>query len=198
MQTLLNLGSGPRSVLRTFADEAWSKDWRETRVDIDPTCKPDVIASLLDLGKVFPDDCADIIFCSHTLEHFHDHEIPSVLSEFKRIIRPDGAVVIKTPDLLQVAEILLRDDLEGTVYSAPAGDITILDVLYGHRPSIAEGDHYMAHHTGFTETSLAARLLDAGFEEVATEASHSVDFVAFAYNGARPYPYILERLRNKH
>lgn len=194
-KTLLNLGSGARSVLKSCAGEGWTRDWTEIRVDIEPKCKPDIVASLTDLDGIIEDNSADIIFCSHVLEHFHDHQISPLLAQLVRILRPDGAVVIKTPDLLQVAEILQRDDLEGTVYLAPAGNITILDVLYGHRESVERGEPFMAHHTGFTESSLANKLLDAGFGEVATEHGESVDFIAMAYHHERPYPDVLERLR---
>ena len=195
--TLMNLGSGPRSVLEACADSPWVHEWEEIRIDVEPACKPDIVASLLDLGDIVAENSADVIICSHVLEHLYDHEVGQVLSEIFRILKPDGAVVIKTPDLLQVAEVLLRDDLEGTVYDAPAGEITILDVLYGHRSSIEAGDTYMAHHTGFTEQSMARKLLDAGFEEVATEHGASVDFVAIAYSGPRPFTTVIDRLIQK-
>ena len=55
-----------------------------------------------------------------------------------------------------------------TAYHSPAGAITPLDIIYGFRPSIAQGNTYMAHRCGFTETVLRGTLVANGFASVAT------------------------------
>lgn len=52
-------------------------------------------------------------------------------------------------------------------YHSPAGAITPLDIIYGFRPSIAQGNTYMAHRCGFTETALRGTLVANGFASVA-------------------------------
>ena len=56
---------------------------------------------------------------------------------------------------------------------SPVGPIRPLDMLYGHTRSIEEGQHYMAHRTGFTPERLGNLLLSAGF---ATVSVRSQDF----------------------
>jgi len=65
-----------------------------------------------------------------------------------------------------VARSIAKGQLEETLYVSPAGPISALDMVYGHRPSIQQGNEYMAHHTGFTARSLAQKLSRAGFEKV--------------------------------
>jgi ubiquinone/menaquinone biosynthesis C-methylase UbiE len=177
-KTFLNLGSGPRQAMPAVSH--LFRGWREYRVDINPDANPDAITSLTDMKGVIADRSVEIAFCSHVIEHFHDHEVPLVLAEIARILRPEGVAVFRCPDLEQVMQQLDPNDLEKPLYSSAAGDITILDVLYGHRQSIREGDHHMAHCTGFTEESFASHLLEAGFSEVRTQKSSSMDFWATA------------------
>ena len=50
-----------------------------------------------------------------------------------------------------------------TIYNSAEGPITPLDMLYGHRASIARGEKFMSHHTGFTLETLSDFLRKAGF-----------------------------------
>lgn len=178
--TLYNLGAGPRRLFPQLADASAFADWRELRVDLDPACHPDILADLTDMREVIPDGSADVIYCSHVLEHFHDHQVPLVLREFARILRKDGVAVLRVPDLARAARELDAEDPERPFYHSSAGPISALDVIYGHRRSIEEGNHFMAHKTGFTEASLARRMLAAGFGEVQTVPGPAVEFCAVA------------------
>ncbi len=172
---LVNLGSGPRSAFR----EA-QPGWREIRVDIDPGCDPDIVASMADLSRHLEDNTADVAFSSHSIEHFADEEVEQVFSEVARILKPSGIFIISCPDLAAVAAALDPEDIEKVLYQSPAGPITALDILYGHRASMAAGNEFMRHRTGFTEKSLADRLLASGFSEVRVQKGHSFDLVAVA------------------
>jgi hypothetical protein len=70
------------------------------------------------------------------------------------------------PDLQTVCEAVARDKLLDPLYVSPAGPIAPLDVLFGHRPSIAAGKHYMAHKCGFTYSVLSGLFLAGGFKSV--------------------------------
>ena len=48
-------------------------------------------------------------------------------------------------------------------YQSPAGPIAPIDILYGHRPSVAGGNDYMTHKCGFTAPVLVATIKAAGF-----------------------------------
>lgn len=193
-KTFFNLGSGARKLLDTFPADSAFAGWREVRVDLNGDFAPDILADLTDLSAAVPDNSADMVFCSHVLEHFYDHQVTSVLAEVSRILRPDGVAIFKCPDLSQVVRLLQEDDLEREIYMSPSGPISILDILYGFRGAISAGNVLMAHHTGFTESSLAKRLLDAGFEEVRTQTSTSVDFCAVAMHGACPHQVQIDEL----
>ncbi|WP_134681990.1 class I SAM-dependent methyltransferase [Paracoccus ravus] len=177
---LYNLGSGPRSLFSQLPDRSAFSGWSEVRVDIDKNCNPDIVADLTDLRQVIADGAAGMIFCSHVVEHFFDHDVPVVLAEIARILHPDGAALLRLPDLSAVVRSFDEGELEKTLYHSPSGPIAALDVIYGHRRSIRDGNHYMAHRTGFTQASLARRMLAAGFEEVQTSPGPSVEFCAVA------------------
>lgn len=144
-----------------------SEGWVEVRLDIDPSVAPDIIASLTDMSVV-PSSSVDAVWSSHNLEHLYAHEVPVALAEFFRVLKPGGFVLVTMPDLEQVAQFVAADKLEEVVYVSPAGPITALDCLYGHRGMVAAGNHFMAHKTGFTATSLTKHLGHAGFRNMRT------------------------------
>jgi SAM-dependent methyltransferase len=140
-------------------------EWRELRLDIDPGVAPDIVASLTDMTPV-ADGSVDAVWSSHNLEHLHTHEVPQALAEFRRVLRPTGFALITLPDLQAVAELVAQDRLAEAAYVSPMGPITPLDILYGHGASLAQGNAFMGHRTGFTAKTLGAALLAAGFPRV--------------------------------
>lgn len=173
---VLHVGCGHRSparLHRIFRTPAW----RELRLDIDPDVKPDIVASIVDLGNVETGSC-DAIWCSHNLEHLCEHEVAKALCEFRRVLAPDGFALIRSPDVGAVAEIILTHGLDHIVYRAPAGPITAVDMLYGHSASIAKGNAYMRHGTGFTSERLGRVLREAGFPLTCT--GRTADFTVWA------------------
>ena len=72
--------------------------------------------------------------------------------------------------------------MEDALYMSPMGPIAPLDIVFGHRASLAGGNLFMAHRTGFTASTLAAALIKAGFAAVMMQRSPSafnLDAVAF-------------------
>lgn len=138
------------------------------RLDIDPSVKPDVVASITDMSIVATDSVG-AVWSSHNLEHLEAHEVPLALGEFLRVLEPGGFLLITMPDLQMVAARVAADLLEEPAYTSPAGPISPIDMLYGHRASIARGNHFMAHRTGFTAKSLSSALEHAGFVAVKTQ-----------------------------
>lgn len=164
--TFLHVGCGPKrkqQTTRTFAR------WNEIRLDIDPAVEPDVTGTMTDMGAV-PPGSVQAVFSSHNIEHLYPHEVPTALAEFLRVLDDDGFAVITCPDLQSVCALVAQDQLTEPAYTAPAGPITPLDILYGHRPPMARGNLYMAHRCGFTEKVLRGTLQAAGFKSVATMA----------------------------
>ena len=75
-------------------------------------------------------------------------------------------MVITCPDLQSLAEAIAEDRLTDALYMSPTGPICPIDIIYGHRGYIEQGNPYMAHKTGFTYTSLATVFLQNGFAKV--------------------------------
>lgn len=168
MHTFLHIGCGPKrkdQTTRSFN----TPDWQEIRLDIDSSVSPDVTGTMTDMAAVV-DASVDAIFSSHNIEHLYPHEVPVALKEFLRVLKPDGFAVITCPDLQSVCALVAQDKLTEPAYTSPAGPITPLDILYGHRPPMARGNLYMAHRCGFTQKVLAGTLQAAGFPKVASMA----------------------------
>jgi hypothetical protein len=62
---------------------------------------------------------------------------------------------------------LLKVNITAHVFEVPAGPISPIDILFGHRQSLAQGNLFMAHRTGFTEKTLFTTLKNSGFKTVA-------------------------------
>jgi SAM-dependent methyltransferase len=155
-------------------------EWREVRLDLDPNVRPDIISSMTDMKPV-TDGTVYVVWSSHNLEHLPRHEVPLALREFIRVLKPHGLLLLTLPDLRQVAQLVVEDKLEDQAYCSLSGPITPLDMIFGHGASLARGNHFMAHRTGFTARTLHKVLVEAGFVEVSLRVGRSFDLWATAY-----------------
>lgn len=188
---LLHVGCGPRNAARLPAG-LQAPHWQEIRFDIDAAVQPDIVGSITDLGAL-ADASVEAIYSSHNLEHLHGYEVPQALREFRRVLNPQGFVLLTLPDLGAIARQIAHGQLEQPLYHSAAGPISALDMLFGHQASLRNGNHYMAHRTGFTAETLARHLLDAGFGEVRVHQGRHWDLWALATPGAAD-PQVLEQL----
>ena len=157
----LHVGCGPKHQAQTpFAN----KNWREIRLDIDQSVQPDVVGTMLDMSAV-ASESVDALFSSHNIEHLYPHEVPVALAEFKRVLKPDGFVLLTCPDLQSVCARVANDQLTEPAYISGMGPISPLDILYGHRVSMQQGNLYMAHRCGFTKKVLSASCLHRVFHQ---------------------------------
>ncbi len=183
MPAFLHVGCGPKRADRTpFAGMGWD----EIRLDIDPAVHPDVVGTMLDMASVNTAS-VDAVFSSHNIEHLYPHEVPLALAEFQRVLAPGGFALITCPDLQSVAALVAANKLLEPAYTSPAGPITPLDILYGHRPPMAAGNLFMAHRCGFTRDVLVATLQAAGFAQVAASQRPQV-FDLWALATRQPWP----------
>jgi hypothetical protein len=159
--------------------------WNEIRLDINPAAAPDVIGSMTDMAAVTTAS-VQAVFSSHNIEHLYPHEVPLALAEFLRVLDAQGYALITCPDLRSVCALVAQDKLTEPAYTSPAGPVTPLDVLYGHRPALEAGNLFMAHRCGFTETLLRDTLLSAGFATVATLARPAPAFDLWALASKPP------------
>jgi SAM-dependent methyltransferase len=161
---VLHVGCGPRHA-ESLHPEFRGPEWHEIRLDIDPGVEPDIVASIVEMSDV-PDESVDAVWSSHNLEHVYAHEVPVVLRGFHRVLRSGGQAFLTMPDLQAVGKFISTGKLEDTVYVSPAGPISALDMIFGHRDSVRAGNDFMAHRTGFSAQTLTQRLRDAGFGDV--------------------------------
>jgi hypothetical protein len=178
VKRVLNVGGGNKAI----PIPGHYDGWEHLLLDIDPVQKPDVVCDARLLGELAPGQF-DAVYCSHNLEHYWRHDTPAVLSGFMHVLGPDGFAEIHVPDLKAVFEVVReRDlDLDDVLYRAPAGPITVNDVIYGWGRQIAEsGDDFYAHKNAFTVKSLTQALTGAGFGIVyCARRSFEISSIAF-------------------
>jgi predicted SAM-dependent methyltransferase len=138
---------GPGAVSPYMRDEG-----KVVSFDIREEVKPDVICDLRRLPV--PDQTFDIVFSSHTLEHFAFNDVQKVLKEWVRILKVGGELRLVVPNLRHVGHRLAIDQ----VYP------TDMMVLYG------EQDYPKNFHAaGFTPRMLSALVGSLGcFEDIET------------------------------
>lgn len=166
MRKVLHVGCGP-ATLENLPSVFQDGSWTEIRLDIDPDVHPDVIGTMTDMSAI-ETGSVQAVFSSHNIEHLFPHEVPQALGEFRRVLDGDGFALVTCPDLQTVAQLIAEDGLLDPAYLSPMGPITPLDIVYGHRGSIARGNHFMAHRGGFTMKTLTQALIEAGFAQVVT------------------------------
>lgn len=184
-RAFLHVGCGPakkQHTTRAFNTDAW----REVRLDIDPSIQPDIIGSMTDMQTV-ESGSMDALYSSHNIEHLFAHEVPIALREFRRVLKEHGFVVLTCPDLQSVSQLVAEERLTEAAYMSSVGPISPLDILYGHRPALSKGNHYMAHRCGFTKKVLIGVLSAAGFAQtlVMQREAPFFDLWALASNSQR-------------
>ena len=178
-KTVLNVGCG-YPLRQRLHRHFHGPEWREIRLDLDPAVQPDIVCSITEMSPVAADS-VDAIWSSHNLEHLQRHEVPLALAEFIRVLKPHGLLLLTLPDLRQVAQFVAEDRLEDQAYMSLSGPITPLDMIFGHTASLAHGNPFMAHRTGFTARTLHKVLTEAGFVEITLRQGGSFDLWATAY-----------------
>lgn len=127
--------------------------WTNCDVQVSPKApRPPEI--LCDAKKIpLPGESADVVMALHLLEHFYFWEVPSVLAEWRRLLKPGGKLILELPDLAKAC----RNLLEGK------GDQWSMWPLYGDP---GHEDPFMCHRWGYTPATLKAILVSNGFAKV--------------------------------
>ncbi|SMP52285.1 Methyltransferase domain-containing protein [Desulfonatronum zhilinae] len=167
LKTVLHVGPGHPKSGAKLPSGFQAQTWQEIRLDIDPANQPDIIGSMQDMHAV-ADESMNAVYSAHNIEHVHAFEVPQVLKEFLRVLKPEGFLVITCPDLQAVCTLVVQDKLTDPCVSLTRRS----DHALGHplRPRTSPGcrcHHYMAHKCGFTLRSLTLALQEAGFQTMA-------------------------------
>ena len=97
----LNLGASP----------IWSKEGWYT-LDHKLTESTELAIAGDATNILLPDNSCDIVFCSHVFEHIPHTQLPMVLSEINRVLKPGGTLRLLTPDLAVIAKAYVEKDGE--------------------------------------------------------------------------------------
>lgn len=117
------------------------------RYDSNPEVRPDVRC---DIRKIPEDDNVfDMVIASHILEHLPIKDAEKTLKEWLRILKPEGKLVVKVPDIRYACERIARGDL-GFIDQTTGMPYYLL-MLYGMQTS--EGQF---HKNGFVKEMLEA------------------------------------------
>ena len=102
--------------------------------------------------------------------------------------KPAGFALITCPDLQSVCALVAQGNLEDTAYVSMVGPIAAIDMIYGYRKDMAEGNLFMAHRTGFTAKTLVDSLRRAGFAAIANKRRPApvFDLWAIAFRDVQP------------
>lgn len=142
--------------------------WEHVLLDIQPAPGVDLVHDARRLAELRA-ATFDAVYCSHNLEHYYPHEVPLVLAGFHHVLKSEGFVDVRVPDIAAVMRHAIARDMEldDVLYESSAGPISVHDVIYGYGREIeASGEDYFAHKRGFTHKSLLAALQQAGFPAV--------------------------------
>jgi Methyltransferase domain len=185
MKRVLNVGGNSKSIPLP-PQYAGFDHWL---LDIDPTGKPDIVCDSREMSQLDA-DIFDAVYCSHNLEHYHYHDVQSVLKGFLHVLKSGGFAHIRVPDMEAVMRTVVNNglDIEDVLYQSPAGPISVLDVIYGYGRQIeTSGQGFYAHKTGFTSKSLEKALIKAGFVQVFLALSDlEISVVAFKDQVSQP------------
>ena len=170
MPIVLNVGGGASKAL-----PPGYSGWEQHVLDIDPDVDPDVLCDALKLREVVAEGTYDAVYCSHNLEHFYQHDVPTVLAGFVHVLKPGGTVEVHVPNLANLMEQVVdgKRDINDIWYCSGGGPITFHDVLYGWSKAMKGGNLFYAHKCGFTAKSLKTALTAAGFNRVTVSAQDS-------------------------
>src|SRR3984893_6673034 len=141
-KTVLNVGCG-YPLRQKLHRHFHGPEWREIRLDLDPAVQPDIVCSITDISPVAADS-VDAVWSSHNLEHLRRHEVPLALTEFLRVLKPHGLLLLTLPDLQQVARLVAEDRLEESAYVSQSGPITPPDMIFRHTASFARREQVIA------------------------------------------------------
>lgn len=120
--------------------------------------KADVIH---DLTKPLPygDDTADEIVAIHLFEHFFPDDVPNVLADWRRVLKPGGKLILEMPDIYKSAKNLVAEVEAGCF---PSNQWSMFPI-YGDCP---EKSLFECHKWGWTYITIKPVIEAAGFAKV--------------------------------
>jgi hypothetical protein len=186
MKKVLNVGGNSKDIPLP----AQYSGWEHILLDIDPTGHPDVVCDARELSSL-PAAEYDSVYCSHNLEHYYHHEVAKVLAGFIHVLKEDGFVFIRVPDMKAIMQMVVQGnlDMDDPLLQVSDGYLSVCDVVYGWGAKIEQsGCDFFAHKTGFSQKTLVSALKLAGFSSIFTIPANGFELHAVAFK-TRPTDY---------
>jgi len=141
----LNLGAGARQ-LKGYLNCDFSDNYSGEKPDVE-----------CDVRKLpFSDDFADEVLAVHILEHFYIWEVEDIVTEWMRVLKPGGQMIIEVPCLDKIIGQFIKFDGCPPIKLGMGG-------LYG---KVDHKDKRMAHHWCYSVSQLKALMSHIGMKEV--------------------------------
>lgn len=133
----------------------------------------DYVGDIQDLSR-FADESCEAIYVSHVLEHIKRGNLIPTLAGIRRLLTPDGHLLVSVPDLEVLCGLFLRPDL------SIEQRLHVISMIYG-----GQADDYDYHYIGFNYDLLVHCLKLAGFSKVEKISSFGLfsDMSCFAPGG---------------
>jgi hypothetical protein len=109
-----------------------------------------------------PENCADEVLASHLIEHLPMHRAPEILMKWRDALKPEGKLVIETPDL----QALCKEFVEGKDRHNIAACIFGAAVENPNDPEVKEKGALSPHLWGYTPETLKDLVEAIGFKNV--------------------------------
>ena len=124
--------------------------------DIEQRSEVDYVGDASDLSR-FNDESIESIYASHVLEHFYyslNYELSFTLTEWCRVLKKGGQLMISVPDLRALCWLYTRHDI------GIEERFQIMRMMFG-----GQSNQYDVHKVGFDFDILCMYLSEAGFSE---------------------------------
>lgn len=144
-------------------------------IDIEPSCKPDVVCDLRKEPFPYEDNSVDIIQCIHNLEHIEQKYWATIFCEFWRVLKPEGELRLAYPEFEKCAHNFLenarglRDFWRNT--------------LYGRQ--LYPGDY---HVVPMVTAEVESFLEDCGYHDILSGPEPMMDYNTFVVAKKGPLP----------
>lgn len=155
----LHLGCGPN------VWDNWINVEGPYAVDLDER----IVLHDLESGLDIPDNCVDEIFTSHVIEHIMPNEVPSMLKEWLRVLKPGGFVATEWPDLLKCCTNIVNDP--SLIYTEDSKlEKRAVAGIFGRIGKYQ--DPAMLHKWGYSEESMIRLKKSVGFSRTEAQEPH--------------------------
>lgn len=106
-----------------------------------------------------PSGCASELMAIHLWEHLYRWECDEVIIEWRRLLQPQGKLIMEMPDLFKFCRNILEGRQDGVHHPDQMG----LWAMYGDP---THKDPLMCHRWGWTFNTLSVFLKEHGFREI--------------------------------